>query len=102
MEVVLLKFDILNLSRYKLQTRIPPSHSTVVPKLIMILAIDSSLMDQNSSKRIKYGIIHSHYLVMEEVVLLKFDILSLSRYQLQMRIPPSHYTVVPKLIMILA
>jgi hypothetical protein len=49
MEVVLLKFDILNLSRYQLQIRIPPSqwHSTVVPKLIMILAIDSSFMDQN-------------------------------------------------------
>jgi hypothetical protein len=40
MEVVLLNFDILNLSRYQLQIRLPPRHSTVVPKLIMILAID--------------------------------------------------------------
>jgi hypothetical protein len=45
--VVLLKFDILNLSRYQLQIRIPPSQSAVVPKLIMILAIVSSLIDQN-------------------------------------------------------
>jgi hypothetical protein len=47
MEGFLLNFDILNLSRYQLQIRTPPSHSTVVPKLIMILAIDSSFTDQN-------------------------------------------------------
>ena len=35
-----------------------------------------------------------------EAVLVKFDIFNLSRYQLQKIIPPSHYGVVPKLIMV--
>jgi hypothetical protein len=35
-----------------------------------------------------------------EAVLGKFDILNLSTYQLQRIIPPSHYGVVPKLIMV--
>jgi hypothetical protein len=56
MEAVLLKFDILNLSRYQLQIIISPSHSTVVPKLIMMWTIYN---------------------------LLGFDILNLSRYQEQ-------------------
>jgi hypothetical protein len=47
MEAVVAQCDILNLSRYQLQIKIPPSHSTVVPKLIMMWTIDSSLTDQN-------------------------------------------------------
>jgi hypothetical protein len=47
MEAVVAQCDILNLSRYQLQIKIPPSHSTVVPKFIMMWTIDSSLMDQN-------------------------------------------------------
>jgi hypothetical protein len=43
MEAVLLKFDILNLSRYQFQRIIPPSRSAVVPKVIMMWTIDSSL-----------------------------------------------------------
>jgi hypothetical protein len=47
MEVVVVQCDILNLSRYQLQIKIPPSHSTVVPKFIRMWTIDSSLVDQN-------------------------------------------------------
>jgi hypothetical protein len=47
-------------------------------------------VSKNSPERkfINYVIIHSQYLVIE-AVLLKFDILNLSRYQLQIIIPPS-------------
>jgi hypothetical protein len=47
MEGVVLQCDILNLSRYQLQITIPPHKSTVVPKLIRMWTIYSSLMDQN-------------------------------------------------------
>ena len=47
MKAVLLKFDILKLSRYQLQRIIPPSHNGVVPKLIMVWTQDSTLMDPN-------------------------------------------------------
>jgi hypothetical protein len=47
MEGVVLQCDRLNLIRYQMQITIPPSQSAVVPKLIMILAIDSSFTDQN-------------------------------------------------------
>jgi len=48
MEALLLKFDILNLSRYKLQKITAPSHYTVVPKLLMMWAQASSFTDQNN------------------------------------------------------
>ena len=35
-----------------------------------------------------------------EALLVKFDIHNLSRYQLPNKTAPSHYTVVPKLIMV--
>jgi len=47
MEAVLVKFDILSLSNYQLQKLIPPSHSGVVPKLIMMWTVGSTLMDPN-------------------------------------------------------
>jgi hypothetical protein len=47
MEAVLLNFDILNLSSFQLQIIIPPSQSAVVPKLIMMWTIDSSLMEND-------------------------------------------------------
>jgi hypothetical protein len=97
MEAVVQKFDIFNLCRYQLQIITPPSQSAVVPKVLMMWTIDSSLMDQNQ-KHIKCGIIHSQYFVME-AVLLDFDILNLSRYQLQIIIPPTHSTVVHILIL---
>ncbi len=58
MEAIVEQCDILNLSSYQLQIKIPPSHSTVVPKFIRMWTIDSSL--------VKYS-----------------DILNLSSYQLQ-------------------
>ena len=47
MVAVVVKFDIINLSRYPLQKIKTPILSAVVPKLIMVETIDSSLMDQN-------------------------------------------------------
>ena len=49
MEAVLVKFDILNVSRFQLQKIIPPSHYGVVPKLIMVWTTDSSLIGQNQA-----------------------------------------------------
>jgi hypothetical protein len=97
MEAVLLNFDILNLSRYQLQITTPPSQSAVVPKFIMTWTIDSQFFDGSKPATYKIWIIHSQYLVMEAVV-LKFDLLNLSRYQLKIIIAPSQSTVVPKLI----
>ena len=52
MKVVLLNYDILNLSGYQLQIRLPPSHSTVVPNLIMILAIDMGMGDGSGATEV--------------------------------------------------
>jgi hypothetical protein len=46
MEAVVAQGDILNLSRYQLQIKIPPRHSTIVPKLRMMWTIESSLAAQ--------------------------------------------------------
>jgi hypothetical protein len=51
MEAVELQFDMIyNLSIYQVQIKIPPSHSTVFPKLIMMWTIDSTLMHQNQQR----------------------------------------------------
>ena len=47
MEAVVEECGRLNLTRYQLQITIPPREFTVVPKLIMMWTIDSSLTDQN-------------------------------------------------------
>ena len=46
-EAVVVKWDILNLSRYQLQMNLPPGHPFAVPKLIMVWAQVNSEMDQN-------------------------------------------------------
>jgi hypothetical protein len=51
-----------------------------------------------TSKYTKSGNIHSHYWVMEAVV-AQCSRLNLTRYQLQIKIPPRESTVVPKLRM---
>ena len=47
MEALVVKFDILNLSRYQLQKITAQSHSDVVPKLIVVWAPLYILTDQN-------------------------------------------------------
>ena len=47
MEAVVVKWDILNLSRYQLRMNLPPGHPSVDPKLIMVWAQVYSEMDQN-------------------------------------------------------
>ena len=54
-----------------------------------------------ANKYIKSNIIPCKYPVTEALV-VKFDILYLSTYQLPMIIPPSHSAVVPKLIVVWA
>jgi hypothetical protein len=46
-ETVEVECGRLNLTRYQLQITIPPLESAVVPKLIMMWAINSSLIDPN-------------------------------------------------------
>jgi hypothetical protein len=47
MKALVVECGRLNLTRYQLHITIPPCESTVVPKLIRMWTIDSSLMDQN-------------------------------------------------------
>jgi hypothetical protein len=49
-ETVVVKFYILNFSKYQMQRKIPPSPSGVVPKLKVMWTVDNSLMDQNHPK----------------------------------------------------
>jgi hypothetical protein len=47
MEAVLRKCDVLNLSRIQLPRKIPPAHTSVAPKRVMMWVQVCSLSDQN-------------------------------------------------------
>jgi hypothetical protein len=47
MEALLRKYDILNLCRFQLPRKIPPAHTSVAPKLVMMWPQVCSLSDQN-------------------------------------------------------
>ena len=100
MEALVVKCDILKQSRYQLPMLIPPSHSVVVPKLIVVWA-SVCFRRIKIRKCFKTDIIPFQYSVMEALV-LKCDILNLSRYLLQTIIPPNHSALVPKLIVVWA
>jgi len=100
MEALLVKLDILNLSRFQLPKITAPSHYTVVPKLIMVWAQASSVTDQNQ----EINQMWHHSLPM----LSDGSTSSEVWYTQPLQIPiskitaPSYYTVVPKLIMMWA
>ena len=47
MEALVVKWDILNLSRYQLHMILPPGHPYVVSKRVLVWAPGCSLTDQN-------------------------------------------------------
>ena len=100
MEALVVKCDILNLSKYQLEMIIPQIQPSVVPKPIVVWAPVCSWSDQFRNN-IKTDIIPCQYSVIEALV-EKWHILKLSTYQLQTITAPGHPYVVPKLIVVWA